>query len=319
MNDSDQTQNQSPLDVGQAMARAMQKNHLNERYAAMQKAVFADDDVQKFLKDHQDELTQTIIDRDFASLYEFYTQKHKDDSESVHKGYVPSLMFNEGQINVMYQPSQATVRAQQQREQQALVHAVQMPKLIERAQLSDFSNPSPDQSNAIGAVADFITSYTEDPNTYHRGLYIHGPYGVGKTHLMGAMANTLARYSIPVTLVHFPSFAIELRNGISDKNNQNQKRLEALQRAQILVLDDIGAESLTAWLRDDILSPILEYRMQNELTTFFTSNFSMDQLEKEHFTNTKDGSEPIKAERLMQRIKFLAKEIAMFGENKRVH
>ena len=86
----------------------------------------------------------------------------------------------------------------------------------------------------------------------------------------------------------------------------------------ILVLDDIGAESITAWIRDDILGVILEYRMQNELPTFFTSNFSMNQLETEHFTVTKDGAEPVKAERLMQRIRYLAKEIQMAGENRRV-
>ena len=58
--------------------------------------------------------------------------------------------------------------------------------------------------------------------------------------------------------------------------------------------------------------------MQNELPTFFTSNFSMNQLETEHFTVTKDGAEPVKAERLMQRIRYLAKEIQMAGENRRV-
>lgn len=44
----------------------------------------------------------------------------------------------------------------------------------------------------------------------------------------------------------------------------------------------------------------------------------MDQLEKEHFTVTKSGAEPVKAERLMQRIHFLAKEIQMAGDNRRV-
>jgi primosomal protein DnaI len=57
--------------------------------------------------------------------------------------------------------------------------------------------------------------------------------------------------------------------------------------------------------------------MQNELTTFFTSNFSMKQLEKEHFTITKDGAEPVKAERLMQRIRYLSKEVQMAGDNRR--
>lgn len=308
-----------PLDVGQALKKSMRENNMNTRYADIQKTVLSDQEINQFFNAHQNELTNDIVLRDFATLYEFYTQKRKSENESVHTGYEPVLDFIDGKITVLYQPSQSTIRAQQQREQQELVHAVQMPKLISRATLSDFANPSSDQSHVIGKVIDFISNYQENPQEYHRGLYIHGPYGVGKTHLMGAMANSFADIGQPVTLVHFPSFAIELRNGISNPTIDNQKRLEVVQKASILVLDDIGAESLTSWLRDDILSAILEYRMQNELSTFFTSNFSMNQLEKEHLTHTKDGNEPLKAERLMQRIRFLSEEVAMFGENKRVH
>ncbi|MCB6839558.1 primosomal protein DnaI [Weissella viridescens] len=307
-----------PLDVGQAMRKSMQENHLNARYAEVQKKVFADSDIQAFFTAHADELNRDIVQRDFANLYEFYTQKQKSDDESVHRGYEPVLDFIDGQITVLYQPSRATVQAQKQQARENLVHAIQMPKLITRATMDDFSSISADQSKAVTKIISFITEYLESPTEYHRGLYLHGPYGVGKTHLMGAMANELAEYDVPVTLVHFPSFAVELRNGFNSDNEVNQKRLETLQKATILVLDDIGAESLTAWLRDDVLGVILEYRMQNELPTFFTSNFSMDQLEKEHLGTTKAGNEPMKAARIMQRIRFLSEEVLMSGENKRV-
>ena len=35
------------------------------------------------------------------------------------------------------------------------------------------------------------------------------------------------------------------------------------------MIDDIGAESMTSWIRDDVLSVILQYRMQEQLVTFF--------------------------------------------------
>jgi DNA replication protein DnaC len=44
-------------------------------------------------------------------------------------------------------------------------------------------------------------------------------------------------------------------------------------------LDDIGAESNNDWIRDNILQVILQYRMQENLPTFFTSNLTMDELE----------------------------------------
>ncbi len=40
----------------------------------------------------------------------------------------------------------------------------------------------------------------------------------------------------------------------------------------ILMLDDIGAEEITPWARDEVIGPLLHYRMVQELPTFFSSN-----------------------------------------------
>jgi len=84
------------------------------------------------------------------------------------------------------------------------------------------------------------------------------------------------------------------------------------------MLDDIGADSMSSWIRDDVLGVILQYRMQEELPTFFTSNFNMEQLESEHLTTSQRGeTEPLKAKRLMERIRLLSEEVSMSGENRR--
>ena len=85
----------------------------------------------------------------------------------------------------------------------------------------------------------------------------------------------------------------------------------------VLILDDLGAENLSMWIRDDILGVILEYRMQNELTTFITSNFDMTEMEK-YLSETRDDRDPGKAARLMQRIKFLTKFMVVSGKNRRL-
>ena len=56
----------------------------------------------------------------------------------------------------------------------------------------------------------------------------------------------------------------------------------SLSFSEVLILDDIGAEQSTPWVRDEILQVILQYRMQEDLPTFFTSNFDFEDLEK-HF------------------------------------
>lgn len=166
------------------------------------------------------------------------------------------------------------------------------------------------------AAYDFIETYEASPHRRHQALYLAGSFGVGKTYLLAAIANQLANDGFSSTLVHFPSLAVEMKNAIAQ--NGVGDKLEAIKKAPVLMIDDIGADAMSAWVRDDILGVILEYRMQEELPTFFSSNFSMAQLENEHLrVSSRGDDEPLKAQRLMQRIRFLAREITMIGVNRR--
>jgi primosomal protein DnaI len=89
-----------------------------------------------------------------------------------------------------------------------------------------------------------------------------------------------------------------------------------IKNTEILLIDDIGAENITSWSRDEVLSPILQYRMDNKLKTFFTSNLSIEDLEK-HLALTKDGEEVVKARRIIERIKYLTIEEKLISKNKR--
>ena len=44
--------------------------------------------------------------------------------------------------------------------------------------------------------------------------------------------------------------------------------MDEIKQAEVLILDDIGAEQSTPWVRDEILQVILQYRMQEDLPTF---------------------------------------------------
>ena len=58
--------------------------------------------------------------------------------------------------------------------------------------------------------------------------------------------------------------------------------------------------------------------MQEELPTFFSSNLSLKQLEEEYLTvNSRGEAEPLKAKRIMERIRFLADDYHVVGRNRR--
>lgn len=100
------------------------------------------------------------------------------------------------------------------------------------------------------------------------------------------------------------------------KDGSVKERIDEIKLAQVLVLDDIGAEQHSPWVRDDVLQVILQYRMQENLPTFFTSNFSFDELER-HFASGKSGDETWQAQRVMERIRYLARDLHLKGNNRR--
>ncbi|MCT7885800.1 MAG: primosomal protein DnaI, partial [Lactobacillus iners] len=98
--------------------------------------------------------------------------------------------------------------------------------------------------------------------------------------------------------------------------NSLTDKIMKIATATIVIFDDIGAESLTEWSRDEVLGVILQRRMDNQLPTFFTSNMNFDALTI-HFAQVKNSYDDVKAKRLMERIRCLSKEVFVGGENRR--
>src|SRR5690625_2273158 len=112
-----------------------------------------------------------------------------------------------------------------------------------------------------------------------------------------------------------PEFVREILSSIED--NTVQEKINIFKDAEVLMLDDIGAENLSAWFRDEVLGSILQYRMMENLPVFFTSNYTMMQLEQVLATTTKGDVEKVKAGRIMERIKQVSTEVQVGGENRR--
>ncbi|HQB32671.1 MAG TPA: ATP-binding protein [Erysipelotrichaceae bacterium] len=149
-----------------------------------------------------------------------------------------------------------------------------------------------------------------------KGLYFYGGLGTGKTYLASAICNDLAKKGFKVAFVNYPKLCSDIRNNVAEYDYVDS-RLRRLRRATVLVIDDIGAESVTSYIRDDILFPILDYRMEHGLRTIFTSNCDLKSLEK-RMTISKSGEEDvIKALRIIERIRTLCDMVAVTGVSRR--
>ena len=174
------------------------------------------------------------------------------------------------------------------------------------------------QINQSNESADYLRALAEvTMNLIHpeEGLFLYGAVGTGKTYLACCIANYFARKGQSVVFVQTPGWISKMKGMFNDPDGF-ERELEMMKKASVVILDDIGAESVTPWVRDELLFPILNERMENGRLTYFTSNEEFSTLE-EHYAYSSMGEEKMKAVRMMERIKKLSKPVEIKGKNRR--
>lgn len=272
--------------------------------------------IHDFIQAHQAELSQEMIENSRSKLNEFKREHEAKErgEEGQNPGFTPELILNGNYIDVTYVPTETYYRWKAEQVRHNLLDNRMMSRDVRQATLRDFYVNTPQRQYLLKQSMDFLHAYEKEPYAT-QALYIHGSFGVGKTYLLGALANYLVdRLEKHVTMIHYPTFTSQIKNAI--QSGTVQQTIDEIRKVDVLMIDDIGAEANTAWVRDEVLNNILEYRMKESLATFFTSNFSMEILET-HLAKTKDSIDTGKAMRIMERIRYLAREVEFNGENLR--
>ena len=245
-------------DVGKELKKIISRRDYQQKFTEMIQEVLNDPDVQSFLSEHQEDLTQADIEKSYAKLYEFVQEKRKyqkNDPTMIAPGYEPKLTLNFHYVDVTYVPTEALLAKKRQEEIKSRIKAVDMPKDIQDASFKNFERTD-GRSYASFEALDFVEHYSADPKGYHKGLYLVGSFGIGKTYLLGATARELAIKGFTTTLVHFPTFAVEMKQAIG--KDQVAEKLDAVKCSPILMMDDIGADAMSSWIRDEVFGVILQ-------------------------------------------------------------
>ncbi len=183
--------------------------------------------------------------------------------------------------------------------------------ILDTVRMKDIDITDKNRLPLIKWLKNFYDEY--EPNKILKGLYLHGTFGSGKTFLISCLLNELKeKKGAKIAKVYLP----DLYRGLRDNFDLLDKKVSFYQNIEILLIDDIGSESVTEWNRDEILSAILQYRMNKALTTFFTSNLNLKELEN-HLALTKVGDDFIKSSRIIERVKQLSTPLELQSENKR--
>ncbi len=289
----------------------------------MRREILENPRVQEFLTEHANELSYETIERNLPKLHEFISQSTTccgcDNTESCInylKGFLPTLRVVRSTVEIDYVRCEQKIREEERRDVANMIASMHMPKDVLQATIQDLLIDDESRVMIAQKAAQFVKTTLETGKLPAKGYYLYGKFGVGKSFVLGALANELASIKVRSVVVFVPEFLREMKNAIGD-NTLNEK-IDYVKKAPVLMLDDLGAETMTAWTRDEILGTIFHYRMAEQLPTFITSNFNYDELEH-HLSQTQKGDiEVVKAGRIMERVKALTEPIEMRGKNRRM-
>jgi len=111
-------------------------------------------------------------------------------------------------------------------------------------------------------------------------VFMFGPVGTGKTHAMAALIRHYTYEGFQVERINFDDFCAQVRSTMSPVSRKTEWDLiEPLKEVDKLFIDDLG---LRAKQETDFsyvtLYSILNKRQERRLTTFISSNKSIEQL-----------------------------------------
>lgn len=158
----------------------------------------------------------------------------------------------------------------------ALLERARIPKLYQDRSLesyrTNFPGADPSLSYARMMAQQFVDGYPF--TTKSRGLLFFGSIGTGKTHLAASILHALVvEKGVRGLFWDYRALLREMQNSYSSEVQATEMEvLRPVFRAEVLVLDELGASKPTAWILDTI-ELILNTRYNQQLTTIVTTNF----------------------------------------------
>ncbi|HKM30152.1 MAG TPA: ATP-binding protein [Bacilli bacterium] len=272
----------------------------------IKKELFTSKEIADFCEQHS--LTDAQILSGFAELF-----LHKDNTKICAKclGKIPcqstadkmitTLKYENGQVRVAYKDCPYIEKT----------HIYPIKFLHCNYDKNEEMFLTKERIHILKAVDKFCEGYQKGKKI--KGIYLHGGFGVGKTFILAILAKRLEEKGIRIIFACYPDLMRQIKSAIGDNI---EEIIAEVKMVDVLVLDDIGSENNTPFVRDDILSPILQYRMDNDLPVFMSSNLSIEKL-GDHFSETNNESDKVKGQRIIQRIRYLMNPFELDDKNYR--
>jgi len=142
------------------------------------------------------------------------------------------------------------------------------------------------------------------------GFILYGGVGIGKTYLVSCIANTLLEQYVPVIITSSIALLGRYKKAYQDKEAE-VIITSNLQQADLLIIDDLGAENDTTWVKEKLYE-IIDSRYRDSKPTIITTNLTLEQL-REKLTGD-DG-----VTRTYDRLLEMCYPIRLQGKSRRIN
>ncbi len=261
----------------------------------------------------ENDLNSMVIEEFLSTLLSYKIEKDRcsncnglNECKQDAVGLEPLLKYENNKIKILYKECNYLHHQNLLAQKNDLITAMYMPKMIYDASFEDYNTNTTSRMGIYKYMMTFLRLFPMGEKV--KGLYIWGEYQKGKTYTLASLANELIKKGYNVVIAYYPDLAREFKSSIS--TGGLEILINKIKQADVVMLDDIGGEAKSAWIRDEILGPILQYRLLDEKPTFFSSNVSLKELGL-YMVDNGQKAEQIKAYRIITRIRSLTEEIKM--------
>jgi DNA replication protein DnaC len=142
--------------------------------------------------------------------------------------------------------------------------------------LRDNENLDKEERKKLESAFKAAQKYAEKPKGW---LVLQGGFACGKTHLAASIANYRSAEGVPPLFIMVPDLMDHLRATFSpDSTVSYDRRFDEIKTTPLLVLDDLGTESMTPWVREKLYQ-IFNYRYNAELPTVITTTDKLSEID----------------------------------------